>query len=158
MSFDRPQFGDGGSFLNASSNQIESWNSSAGSGSTPTGQIPYKPVDSPNVPIPGYDAGWQSHMIQTMARRQRRAVSSEPDPAKRPSPSGCSRRHHPASRLSTAQMVMNLAFKAAVAALTLAAGTGEQRLDLQQPDDECSSQYVIGSRNTYSFAFIPWIP
>jgi hypothetical protein len=52
-------------------------------------------------------------------------------------------------------MVMILAFKAAVAALILAAGAGEQRLDLQQPDDECSSQYVIGSRNTYSFAFIP---
>jgi hypothetical protein len=42
-----------------------------------------------------------------------------------------------------------------IRAAILAAGTGEQRLDLQQPDDECSSQYVIGSRNTYSFRFYP---
>jgi hypothetical protein len=48
-------------------NQIENWNPSFGSGSTPTGNTPDQPWSQPNFPVSGFDAGWQSHMIQTLA-------------------------------------------------------------------------------------------
>jgi hypothetical protein len=48
-------------------NQIENWNSPFGSGSTPTGNTPDQPWSQPNFPVSGFDAGWQSHMIQTLA-------------------------------------------------------------------------------------------
>jgi autotransporter passenger strand-loop-strand repeat protein len=48
-------------------NQIESWNSPFGSGSTPTPYTPDQPWAQPHFPISGFDAGWQSHMIQTLA-------------------------------------------------------------------------------------------
>jgi autotransporter passenger strand-loop-strand repeat protein len=48
-------------------NQIESWNSPFGSGSTPTGDTSNDPWVQPNFPVSGFDAGWQSHMIQTLA-------------------------------------------------------------------------------------------
>jgi hypothetical protein len=58
------QHGDGFSQL---LNQIENWNSPPGSGSTPTGNTPDQPWSQPNFPVSGFDAGWQSHMIQTLA-------------------------------------------------------------------------------------------
>jgi Bacterial Ig-like domain len=44
--------------------QIESWNSPSGTGSTPTGNGPWV---QPKSLGSGFDAGWQSHMIQTLA-------------------------------------------------------------------------------------------
>jgi autotransporter passenger strand-loop-strand repeat protein len=48
-------------------NQIESWNSPFGSASTPTSHTPDQTWSHPNFPFSGFDAGWQSHMIQAMA-------------------------------------------------------------------------------------------
>jgi autotransporter passenger strand-loop-strand repeat protein len=47
--------------------QIENWNSPTRSGSTPPGDSPNGPWSQPNFPVSGFDAGWQSHMVQTMA-------------------------------------------------------------------------------------------
>jgi autotransporter passenger strand-loop-strand repeat protein len=47
--------------------QIESWNSPFGLGSMPTVNAPDQPWSQPNFPGSGFDAGWQSHMIQTLA-------------------------------------------------------------------------------------------
>jgi hypothetical protein len=48
-------------------NQIENWNSAPGSGFSPTGNNLNPPWTQPIVPVAVFDAGWQSHMIQTMA-------------------------------------------------------------------------------------------
>ena len=47
--------------------QIENWNSPTRSGSTAPGDSPNGPWSQPNFPVSGFDAGWQSHMVQTMA-------------------------------------------------------------------------------------------
>jgi hypothetical protein len=47
--------------------RIENWDQSAGSGSAPTSSMSYEPRSPTNFTIFGFDPGWHSHMIETLA-------------------------------------------------------------------------------------------